>query len=276
MRAFTFAAALGVLLAIAPRTFAAEAQTYLLLDYATPAAGQDAAYAAWLDDQRVPNMLRAAGMVNAQLFILADVQNRPRQAGVAANIPQPAKYLTVYTLNTRDIAAALDSMRARYKPSGDAPKLSASYNYVFRAITPIVQAKSPANPETGAQNDYELLVFANTKPGRDDDFNKEYNEDHAPGVAVSRGFVNWRRFVLNAEQLDDTPTNKYLALYGIRTANLASVYDDMRKRRMDTPKEQLAAAAAAREKSAYEYTTDYSESYKLTGVMRAPASSQRK
>ena len=99
MRAFTFAAALGVLLAIAPRTFAAEAQTYLLLDYATPAAGQDAAYAAWLDDQRVPNMLRAAGMVNAQLFILADVQNRPRQAGVAANIPQPAKYLTVYTLN---------------------------------------------------------------------------------------------------------------------------------------------------------------------------------
>ena len=85
--------------------------------------------------------------------VVADVQNRPRQAGVAANIPQPAKYLTVYTLNTRDIAAALDSMRARYKPSGDAPKLSASYNYVFRAITPIVQAKSPANPFSAIASD---------------------------------------------------------------------------------------------------------------------------
>src|SRR5262249_46999371 len=135
-------------------TFAAAAgddarQTYFVLEYATPSPGQDAAYDTWRREKHAPAMLHAPGVASAQFYALADVQNRPRQKGVDASIPQPAKFLTVYTLKTTNVDKSIAAMR-RVKSEG--ASTTASYDWVFRAITPVVAGTAPANKETRKQD----------------------------------------------------------------------------------------------------------------------------
>ncbi len=238
-------------------------QSYLLLKYATPAAGQEAAYDAWRRNTQAPAYFHVAGIGSAQFYELADTQNRPRQAGVKPEIPLPAKFLTVYTISTTKLDATLKASFDAVKTAkgAPAPATAARYDWVYRAITPL-HPSTATNPETGTLNTYKLFVYVNSKPGRDDQFNEEYNSTHAPGVLDNRGFTDWQRFVLDDKQLDTTPNNKYLALYTIRTADLKTVYEDMKKKRVDRPQ---TAGPDPREAQAYDYSNDYSESYKMTG-----------
>jgi hypothetical protein len=239
-------------------------QNYLLLKYATPAAAQDAAYDAWRRNTQAPAYFRVAGIRSAQFYELADTQNRPRQAGVNPAIPQPAKFLTVYTISTAKLDATLKASLTAVKTMKGAPAPASAerYDWVYRAITPVNTDKAGGITEKEPLNTYRLFVFANSKSGRDDQFNAEYNGTHAPGVLVNRGFTDWQRFVMDDKQIGTTPNNKYLALYTIRTADLKGVYDDMRKKRVGRPQ---TSGPDPREKQAYDYSNDYSETYRLTG-----------
>lgn len=254
-----FSAVAAVILAmsfVGSAQAANENPTYLIMEYATPADGQDAGYTAWVRNTQAPRFLKAPGMVSAQVYMLADAQNRTRQEGVKAAIPDPAKYLTIYTVQTADISKTLDALRKLPKDPA-APSLRVSYDFVERAITPVMPVTSAPNNETGALDDYILMVFANAKDGQDDTFNVEMNTEHAPGVAVNRAFGEWRRYTLNDAQLGPTANNKFLVVYRIKTASLQGVWDSMRQRRLDRP-----TPFGLPKDSVYDNKSDYSESYK--------------
>jgi hypothetical protein len=60
-----------------------------------------------------------------------------------------------------------------------------------------------------------VLAFTNPIEGRDDEFNKWYDEAHLREVASAKGWVSGERFKLDDVQLDgwSSPLHKYLAIY---------------------------------------------------------------
>jgi len=60
---------------------------------------------------------------------------------------------------------------------------------------------------------YVYVVMTNAVPGRDEEYNRWYDEIHLKDVCSAPGFVGARRFRL----LDGTSPHRYLALYEMET-----------------------------------------------------------
>jgi hypothetical protein len=60
-----------------------------------------------------------------------------------------------------------------------------------------------------------LLVFSNPVPGKEDDYNRWYDEEHLAEILAVRGFIATSRFRLDGAQLDGQPEcpHRYLAIY---------------------------------------------------------------
>jgi hypothetical protein len=84
---------------------------------------------------------------------------------------------------------------------------------------------------------YYLCIFSNPIAGKEDEYNKWYNEEHAPDVVSVPGFVSAQRLVFSDVQFSKTATPpkgvKYLVMYKIVTSDLASVYAEVRRRAMN-------------------------------------------
>jgi hypothetical protein len=94
---------------------------------------------------------------------------------------------------------------------------------------------SLAAAKPGAPATYFMFIFANPAPGREAEFNRFYDEVHAPQVLQVPGFVSVQRMVYNdAVQLREVPLKKprYLAMYTIETDDLAGLIAE-NKRRLD-------------------------------------------
>ncbi|MBW2424816.1 MAG: hypothetical protein JRG86_11230 [Deltaproteobacteria bacterium] len=78
---------------------------------------------------------------------------------------------------------------------------------------------------------HRLVVFTNAMPGRDDEFNKWYDEVHLREVVEVDGFVAAQRFVLSADQIGeldaDSVPGRYLAIYEIEADDLKSAFDKL-------------------------------------------------
>lgn len=76
-----------------------------------------------------------------------------------------------------------------------------------------------------------FAVLTNAKPGRDDEFNRWYDEEHIPDVLKVPGIVAAQRFTLSPSQRMDPPYPfKYFALYEIDTEDLAQTMRVLRER----------------------------------------------
>lgn len=84
----------------------------------------------------------------------------------------------------------------------------------------------------GTSQTYFALVFSSPKPGMEAEFNRWYNDEHAPDVVSIPGFVSAQRFIRSPLQLrpkaDDSPA--YLVLYKIVTDDLDAVYAEVNRR----------------------------------------------
>lgn len=86
---------------------------------------------------------------------------------------------------------------------------------------------------------YYALVFTNPAPGREEDFNRWYDTQHAPDVVSIPGFVSAQRYVRNEEQLrpgisvDAPDSPRYLVVYEVVTRDLAGVYVEVNRRAAD-------------------------------------------
>jgi len=85
-----------------------------------------------------------------------------------------------------------------------------------------------AAPET-----WYFLVFSNPVAGHEDEYNKWYNEQHAPDVVAVPGFVTAQRFVKNdlpLYRMVDLQVPKYLVIYKIVTGDVDAVFAEVSRR----------------------------------------------
>jgi hypothetical protein len=83
-----------------------------------------------------------------------------------------------------------------------------------------------------AKKKYTFVVLTNPTPGKDQEFNRWYNEQHIPDVLNASGFVCAQRFKLAETQMAPKidKTHQYLALYEIETDDLAGSLKDLASR----------------------------------------------
>jgi len=72
---------------------------HLLLAMSNPVEGREADYDRWLDEKHIPELLRVPGFVRCERLQLSEVQRSPG--------PQPYRFLTMYEIETDDLATTL-------------------------------------------------------------------------------------------------------------------------------------------------------------------------
>lgn len=80
---------------------------------------------------------------------------------------------------------------------------------------------------------YVFLAFTNPTIGREEEYNKWYDEQHLADVINVPGFVSARRFRLSPGQFQfntKTPEHKFLALYEIETDDIVKVLKELASR----------------------------------------------
>src|SRR5437879_2238322 len=211
-------------------THSSNAETYYLLVFSNPVAGREDEYNKWYDRQHLADVTSIPGFVSGQRYVFSDSQLRDAQP--------PRKYLVIYKIVTDDLASVYSEVNRRtakgitvMSPSYDR---STSLNYTYKVIRPVIKHKgyAPGPPEAGLQTYYQL-VFTNPIPGREDEYNKWYDEQHAPDVVAVPGFVNAQRLAVSDLQLNPKNTEitfNYLVMYKIRTNNVASVIATFKQR----------------------------------------------
>jgi hypothetical protein len=73
-----------------------------------------------------------------------------------------------------------------------------------------------------------MIVFANAKPGRDEEFARWYDDVHLPDVLGVPGFVSGRRFALSEHQMFGSQEHRYVMLYEIE-GDVASAIEALKK-----------------------------------------------
>jgi hypothetical protein len=84
-----------------------------------------------------------------------------------------------------------------------------------------------------ATETYYFFVFSNPVTGHEAEYNKWYNEQHAPDVVAVPGFVTAQRFVKNElplYRMVDLQVPKYLVIYKIITGDVEAVFTEVNRR----------------------------------------------
>jgi hypothetical protein len=258
----------------------AGSQTYYLFVFDNAVAGRDAEYDHWLDSQHVPDMLSVPGFVEAQRMTYSDAQmtpeslrvrKGPRDSDFIARAKRPTKYCVMYKIVTGDLAAVYDDVRRREKKEAikisQAADKASEYSYTFRVIAPMIEGKTP--PDAGVKPEsYYVFVFNTPLPGREDEFNKWYNEEHGQALVKSKsavpgtGYTSGQRMVLDNIQLNGQPTiDKYLILYRLITPDVDTVFKNGQQRL----EQEMKVQPQVSKNYPYDETTDFNLTYRLLG-----------
>lgn len=65
--------------------------------------------------------------------------------------------------------------------------------------------------------DFAYVVLSNPMPGREDEYNAWYTDQHLAEVIAVPGFVSAQRFRLRDTQAEGAPQQHYMAIYTMRT-----------------------------------------------------------
>lgn len=206
------------------------AETYHLLVFSNPVAGKEDEYNKWYSGQHLADVTSIPGFVSGQRYVSSDAQLR--------NSQPPRKYLAIYEIVTDDLASVYADVNRRISAGitlmSPAYDRSGSLSYTYKVIRPVIKHKgyAPGPPKAGLQTYYQL-VFTNPVPGREDEYNRWYDEQHAPDVVAVPGFVNAQRLAVSDVQLNPKKTEikyQYLVIYKILTDNVASVFATFKQR----------------------------------------------
>lgn len=139
-------------------------QTYYFLVFNSPAAGKEAEYNRWYNEQHAPDVVSVPGFVSAQRFVYNELQLRE----VALKKPG---YLVVYKIVTDDLPVVLAEVK-RLVVSGEtrisnALDPASGQMLIYRALRPeVLGAKGrPADAHPGPMTTYVQVVFGDAMPG---------------------------------------------------------------------------------------------------------------
>jgi len=212
----------------------AVAETYYMLFFSTPRAGQEAEYNRWYDHQHAPDVVAVPGFVAAQRYKLSD----PQLMGGTPALPLP-QYLVIYRIETDNLSAVLAEMNRRVR-SGEtviSPTLASGMTYMYRALGPKIAGAGgqPPNAHPGPVQTYLHIVFNVALAGKEAPFNQWYDQHHAPEMASIPGFVSAQRLILQqmpgpAPGPAGVPATKYAALFEFRTSDVDAEFQAFRHR----------------------------------------------
>jgi hypothetical protein len=175
--------------------------------FSAPAAGRDADYNRWYDEEHLPESLAVPGYAGARRYRLSEDQ----LPGMA---PSPHEYLTIYELD-RPPAEALGALAAKLESGAIAPPDSIDVGSIRSwAFTRISTASAPRG--SGRSPAAHLsIAFSAPTPGREEEFNEWYDEIHLAEALALPGHVGAHRYRLSEDQLPGmAPSSyEYLTIY---------------------------------------------------------------
>jgi hypothetical protein len=211
-------------------THTRNAETYYLLVFSNPVAGKEDEYNKWYSGQHLADVTSIPDFVSGQRCVASDAQLR--------NSQPPRKYLAIYKIVTDDLTSVYAEVNRRIStgttvmsPAYDRP---GSFSYTYKVIRPVVKHNgyTPGPPNARLQTYYQL-VFTNPVPGREVEYNRWYDEQHAPDVVAVPGFVTAQRLGASGVQLNPKKTEikyQYLVIYKVLTDNVGFVFATFKQR----------------------------------------------
>jgi hypothetical protein len=215
--------ALVFLLFGSPAAHAGASETYYFFVFSNPVAGHEDEYNKWYDHQHALDVVAIPGFVSAQRFVKNEL---PLYRIVDLQVP---KYLIIYKIVTDDVEAVFREVNRRLQtgetvisPTFDR---TTSVSYVYRPFRPEIKGVGgePEKAKPGAKNLYVQVVFTAMVEGKESEFNRFYDDHHAPELAAIPGFVSAQRMILARATNASIPATKYLALFRVETSDLAAV-----------------------------------------------------
>lgn len=224
-RAVIFAALWGALAS------PALAETYQMMVFSNPVAGQETEYNRWYDNQHAPDVVAVPGFRTAQRFVLSENPLLARSPPVVM-----PRYLVLFTISTDDLPAVMAESRRRAqtgltKVSPTLDRTTADV-YVYRNLGPRIAGAGgePAEARPGPAQVYDHIVFTVPLEGREEAFDQWYDQHHAPEMASIPGMVSAQRLVLEDPGPGPIKPSHYAALFEIKTADMPAVSAAMRAR----------------------------------------------
>jgi hypothetical protein len=202
---------------------AGTSQTYYFFVFSNPVSAHEDEYNKWYDHQHAPDVVAIPGFVSAQRFVKNEL---PLYRMVDLQVP---KYLVIYKIVTDDLEAVFREVNRRLQtgetvmsPSFDR---TTSVSYVYRPFRPEIKGVGgePEKAKPGAKNLYVQVVFTAMVEGKESEFNRFYDDHHAPELAAIPGFVSAQRMILARPANTSIPATKYLAMFRVETSDLAAV-----------------------------------------------------
>jgi hypothetical protein len=222
MNRLRFFVVCGLLLASSAMCSAA-VETYYFFVFSNPVAGHEDEYNKWYNEQHAPDVVAIPGFVTAQRFVKTDL---PLYRMVDLQVP---KYLVIYKIVTGDLEAVFKEVARRLetKETVMSPTFDSktSVSYVYKLFRPEIKGVGgePDGAKPGPKQTYYQVVFTAMVDGKEDEFNKFYDNHHAPELAAIPGFISAQRMILARPTSASIPASKYLALFKVETSDLAAV-----------------------------------------------------
>ena len=77
---------------------------------------------------------------------------------------------------------------------------------------------------------YSMLVFTNAVPGRDEEFNRWYDQQHLADVLQVPGFISAQRFRCRPADAQAQPGHRYCAVYTLQTDDVDGSLAELMRR----------------------------------------------
>jgi hypothetical protein len=214
--------AILLLLGFAQAAAAAAPETYYMFVFSDPVAGQESEYNRWYDQEHAPDVVSVPGFKSAQRYVLADEQLR----GIAIAMP---KYLVIYRIVTDDLAAVMAEVTRRVQ-SGQT-RVSPTFDrhtadmYVYEALGPYIKGAAgvPVGARSGTPQKFVQFVLTVPKDRQEAEFNRWYDQRHAPEMASTPGFTSAQRLILQSSASSHIEATKYAALFEMESTDLTAL-----------------------------------------------------
>jgi hypothetical protein len=202
---------------------AGTSETDYFFVFSNPVASHENEYNKWYDQQHALDVVAIPGFVSAQRFVKNEL---PLYRMVDLQVP---KYLVIYKIITDDLEAEFREVNRRLQTGetvmSPAFDRTTSVSYVYRPFRPEIKGVGgePEKAKPGSRNLYVQVVFTAMVEGKESEFNRFYDDHHAPELAAIPGFVSAQRMILARPTNASIPATKYLALFRVETSDLAAV-----------------------------------------------------
>jgi hypothetical protein len=198
---------------------------HLMCVMTSPAEGKEADFERWYDGQHVPDVRRVPGVLTAQRFRLSDVQHKQP--------PFPQKYFAFYDVETDDLEEFSNEILRRVGTS-DMPMTDSLAPGFTRFLLDEVTDRVVVDPErvdAVPNNKHLMCVMTVPAPGKEDEFERWYNEQHFPDLLHLPGLVSAQRYRLSSYQHKAPPfPQTYFAIYELDTDDIEGFNAELLRR----------------------------------------------